>query len=332
MTFLERDEEWYAQSRDMPNPAFCKTVLYGSVDELKRDHAQAVAQADVVVVGSYVREGVAVSDWVRETASGVVAFYDIDTPVTLAKLARGDYEYLEPRQIENFDLYLSFSGGKALEVLADEYRSPCPRPLYCSVDAALYYPEPVEPEWDLGYLGTYSDDRQPGVTELLIVPAQFLPGKKFIVAGPQYPEGIEWPVNVQRINHLPPDKHRQFYNSQKFTLNITRDDMKRMGHSPSVRLFEAAACGVPVISDEWPGLSELFEPAEEILIAHQASDVGSMLVNLRQAERDRVGKNARERVLAAHTSDHRARELVSYVEELKGTAAPVRDPEFALER
>ena len=93
---------------------------------------------------------------------------------------------------------------------------------------------------------------------------------RFCVAGSLYPDHLVWPANVERIDHLPPSTHRSFYNSQFWTLNVTRADMVRAGYSPSVRLFEAAACGTPIISDAWPGLAEIFEPGAEILIARSS--------------------------------------------------------------
>jgi spore maturation protein CgeB len=325
VTFLERNEEWYASNRDLARPSFCRTILYDDLKKLRRRHAATVADADVVIIGSYVRDGVDVIDWARRTATGVFGFYDIDTPVTLAKLARHDYEYLHPRQIPTFDLYCSFSGGYALEVLAKRYGAARPRALYCSVDPNLYFPEPAAARWDLGYLGTYSDDRQPTVNELLIKPARTSPDSCFVVAGPQYPSCIQCPGNVKRINHLPPGEHRAFYNAQRFTLNVTRADMRRMGHSPSVRLFEAAACGVPVISDKWTGLDDIFAPGEILTVA-SAAEVERILTEMTESERREIGRKARARVMSEHTADHRAAELVSYVEEIITPACQTRTP------
>lgn len=325
VTFLERDEEWYASNRDMPNPSFCKTILYKDLQELQTRHEAAVADADVVIVGSYVRDGVAVIDWARQISTGAFGFYDIDTPVTLAKLERADYEYLHPRQIPEFDLYCSFSGGYALKVLASSYGAQRPRALYCSVDASLYFPEESELQWDLGYLGTYSDDRQPVVDKLLIKPAIAMPTARFVVAGPQYPDSIRWPQNVERINHLPPDQHRRFYSSQRFTLNVTRADMIQMGHSPSVRLFEAAACGVPVISDRWRGLNDVFTVGEEILTVENSREVSAILSEMDENTRRSIGRKARARVLAEHTSEKRAEQLVGYVKEVLPTRTKAAD-------
>jgi spore maturation protein CgeB len=315
VTFLERDVPWYASNRDLPNPDFCKTILYKDLDELKEQHRSLIAEADLVMVGSYVPEGVAVGHFVVQTARGKTAFYDIDTPVTLAKLEKGDYEYLHPDLIAQYDLYLSFTGGTTLQRLEQEYGSPMARAFYCSFDPELYYPEAQAIQWDLGYLGTYSDDRQPPLQKLMLDAATAWEQGKFVVAGPQYPASIQWPQNVERIEHLPPSEHRKFYNSQRYAMNITRADMIKAGYSPSVRLFEAAACGTPIISDYWEGIDSIFEIGSEILIAKSPEDTLHYLQNLSEEERKAIGEKARQKVLSLHTAAHRATELENYFKE-----------------
>jgi spore maturation protein CgeB len=314
--FLERDVEWYAANRDLPDPPHGRTMLYRSLDELKHTFAADIEAADLVIVGSFVPEGSEVGRWVVDHAGAITAFYDIDTPVTLAKLARGEEEYISRDLIPRYDMYLSFTGGPTLNRLEREYGAPLARPLYCSVDPDLYYPEAVPPQWDLAYMGTYSDDRQPGLSQLLITPAARWPDGRFAVAGPQYPADIRWPSNVQRIEHLPPPRHRAFYAAQRFTLNLTRGDMIAAGFSPSVRLFEAAACGTTIVSDRWEGLDTFFEPEQEILLAGTSVDVLGWLRDLPDEERLAIGARGRARVLAEHTAAHRAAELETYALEL----------------
>ncbi len=311
--FLERDVPWYASQRDLPNPPYGRTELYASLDDLKERFTKEIRGGDAVIVGSYVPEGVAVGEWVVATARGATAFYDIDTPVTLAKLARGDFEYITPGLIARYDRYLSFSGGPTLRRLEEEFGSPRAVPLYCSFDPDLYYPEEAETKWDLGYMGTYSDDRQPTLDALLVESALARPQGRFCVAGPQYPATIRWPANVERIEHLPPAGHRAWYNAQRFTLNVTRDDMIRAGHSPSVRLFEAAACGTPIVSDWWEGLDTVFEIGKEILVARSTEEALRILDETSEDERCAMGERARQRVLREHTAAQRARELVDYL-------------------
>jgi spore maturation protein CgeB len=320
ITFLERDLPFYAENRDLADPSFCTTHLYGSLEELKDRFADTLRSADVVIVGSYVPEGVAIGDWVQSHARGVVAFYDIDTPVTLRALVdAAGATYLARRQIPHYDLYLSFTGGPTLVRLEREFGAPRARALYCSVDPDTYcqasYAE--EPEWDLGYLGTYSPDRQPTVDRFLCEPARAWPKGRFIVAGPQYPDAeLGWPANVRRVHHLSPAEHRAFYNRQRFTLNVTRADMIAAGWSPSVRLFEAAACATPIVSDVWQGIEAFFEPGREILLARTTADVLQRLQTMPETARLAMGDRARHRVLAEHTAAHRAEALVRYLDEV----------------
>ncbi len=316
--FLERDAPWYAENRDLPQPPWGRTALYGSLPELQEQFRTEVRDADAVIVGSYVPEGIAVGQWVQSIARGVRAFYDIDTPVTLAKMERGECEYLSPALISGYDVYLSFAGGPTLARLERQYGSPQARALYCSVDPDLYYPEDVPADYDLGYMGTYSDDRQPPLDTLLLEPARRWPAGRFAVAGPQYPPSAAWPANVARTEHLPPSEHRSWYNRQRFTLNITRADMVKMGYSPSVRLFEAAACGVPILSDFWDGLDTLFVLGTEILITRSADDTLRFLRDLPDADRTEIAARAKARVLASHTAANRAGELVQYLRDAQG--------------
>jgi spore maturation protein CgeB len=249
---------------------------------------------------------------VQREARNTTAFYDIDTPVTLARLARGEHDYLRPDQVAGYALYLSFTGGPTLRRLENEFGSPRARVLYCSVDPQLYFPERQPHQWDLGYMGTYSDDRQPGVDRLLLQPARSWADGRFIVAGPQYPATIQWPGNVDHESHLPPAGHRAFYNRQRFTLNITRADMVAAGWSPSVRLFEAAACGTPIISDRWDGIETLLQPGREIVLADSPAEVLAVLQGMKESERQAMGRRARQRILAEHTAAHRARQLVAH--------------------
>ncbi len=313
--FLECDKPWYAEHRDLPDPPYGRTELYEDISDLRSRFEMQVRTADLVVVGSYVPDGVAVGEWATGTATGVTAFYDIDTPVTLAKLSRGDFEYLSPGLIPRFDLYLSFTGGPTLSRLEREFGSPRAVPFYCSVDPALYHPTGGPVEYDLGYLGTYSPDRQPPLERLLVEPARRWPEGRFAVAGPQYPAGIPWPANVSRIDHLPPAEHRDFYNCQRFTLNVTRADMVAAGYSPSVRLFEAAACGTPIVTDAWAGIETVLTPGVEVIVARSTEDVSRVLREMPAAEARAIGAAGRRRVLAAHTADHRAAELEAYAAE-----------------
>jgi spore maturation protein CgeB len=311
VTFLERDVPWYRKHRDLSTPDGWTVELYQTLPEIPQRFGALVRTADLVIIGSYVPDGIPIADWVTAHAEGITAFYDIDTPVTLARLDTG-LEYLSPAMIPRFDMYLSFSGGPVPGMIEDNWGSPLAGVLYCSADPDLYRPEPTKQRWSLGYLGTYSDDRQPSLERLLLTPASMLPDHEFVVAGSSYPNHVTWPHNVSRIEHLPQHEHPAFYSGQRFTLNITRADMRELGFSPSVRLFEAAACGTPVISDRWPGIETIFEPMNEILLVSDTNEVRQILEHLTEDRRLSIAENARRRILVEHTPDHRARQLETY--------------------
>jgi spore maturation protein CgeB len=320
VSFYERDVPWYAAHRDLPRLAHGTLCLYRDLADLRRLASADVQAAELVIQGSYVPEGATVADWLLETAAGLTAFYDIDTPITVEKLASGDREYLGDEQVSRFDLYLSFTGGPLLEELRDRYGARRPMWFPCLVDPHAYHPLGAPPWLALGYLGTYSDDRQPTVDALLGEVARRRPRLRFAVAGSSYPAEIDWPCNVERIEHLPPAEHPRFYGAQRFALNVTRQRMRATGFSPSVRLFEAAACGTPIISDRWPGLDEVLTPGAEILVADNTEQVLAILDEVDEERRMEIADRARRRVLSDHTAARRVDLLESVVRTGAGAA------------
>ena len=317
ITFLEREQPWYAENRDFDNPPWCRLAYYSSLAALQA-WTRTIMAADAVIVGSYVLEGIAVGTYVQRIARGVTAFYDIDTPVTLSLLAKGDCAYLTPDLVAGYDLYLSFTGGPVLDFIEDRYGAPVARALYCSADTEFYTPATTPKRWDLSYLGTYSADRQPALERMLIAPARRLPKMRFVVAGPQYPDSIGWPENVERIEHVAPSDHPAFYGASRWTLNVTRADMVKAGYSPSVRLFEAAACATPVISDRWPGLDTIFEDRRSIMLASGTRDVLRVLT---MPSPDAIGRAARTVIEDGHSAAHRAAELEAHLQEAAAAKA-----------
>jgi spore maturation protein CgeB len=320
VTFLERDVPWYREHRDLENPDYCAVELYQDLPDVARRFGGRAAEADMVIVGSYVPDGIVLGDWATTRARGVTAFYDIDTPVTLSKLEAGGTDYISAALIPRFDLFLSFTGGPTLRWIEERYGSPRARPLYCAADLDFHAPSVVQNRWELGYLGTYSADRHPALQRLLVEPARQRPDGAFVVAGAQYPDDILWPANVARFDHLTLAEHSSFYGAQRFTLNVTRADMATRGYSPSVRLFEAAACGVPIISDRWPGLDTFFTSGTEILVADDTRDVTEILANVTEERRRAIAMAARKRLLASHTADRRAKDLEDYYQDARSDA------------
>lgn len=315
--FVEKDVEWYRSNRDMPDPGFCTVQLYDQWNVSAHALVNAGTDADAIVVGSYFPDAILLTRRLLDAESPAIVFYDIDTPITMARLREsGSTEYLDAALIPHYSAFLSFTGGPVLKELEHRFGSPWAVPFYCSVDPELYKPVTCREAFrcELSYLGTYAQDRQAKLDRLLGNTAALLPERRFLVAGPQYPDSIRWRSNVGRMIHVSPAEHPAFYSSSRFTLNLTRADMVAAGYSPSVRLFEASACGAAILSDHWPGLEEFLTPGEEILLPADEYEAAAILSGTTDEDRHRVGSRARARILAGHTSAHRAQEFEQIVE------------------
>jgi spore maturation protein CgeB len=321
VTFFERDVPWYAETRDLHAlPDGAELVLYPDWPTVRAQARAAVARADAVMITSFCPDGPLASALATEEAPGLTVFYDMDTGVTLRRLEGGEsVDYLPRQGLADFDLVLSYTGGRALDALRTRLGARRVAPLYGHVDPAAHRPGTPDPAFrgDLSYLGTYAADRQEALDALFLAPARAQPDRRFVLAGSGYPQDFPWTDNVYFVKHLPPADHPAFFASSRLTLNVTRDAMAAMGFCPSGRLFEAAACGIPVLTDIWDGLDRFFTPGEEILVA-RTTDEALAALDLSDAELSRIAKAARDRTLAQHSSDARARELVA----LLGGAIP----------
>jgi spore maturation protein CgeB len=316
--FFEKDLPFYSSQRDLWELPSGKLHLYPCFEDAVDEARRELADADVAMVTSYCPDGVDATELSLDSKAGLKVFYDMDTPVTLDELQAGKtVSYIGPRGLKDFDLVLSYTGGRALDELKSQLGAKRVAPLYGSVDPEVHCPAQHNEAYaaDLSYLGTYAEDRQQALEELFIEPARLLPGQKFVIGGAKYPEEFPWTDNIFFVRHLPPSEHPAFFSSCRLTLNVTRKAMADMGYCPSGRLFEAAACGVPIISDHWEGLSDFFTPGEQILVARERADTIGAL-QLSEAELRRISQAARDRTLAEHTSDRRAVDLEQALEHI----------------
>jgi spore maturation protein CgeB len=314
VVFFERDVPYYARHRDLRALEGADLVLYPDWGQIVARAAAEVRSADAAIVTSYCPDGRAASALACASARNAV-FYDMDTPVTLARLAAGEsVDYLPQEGLSGFDLVLSYTGGEALLRLQQDLGARKALPLYGHVDPEAHRPAPRDPRYacDLSYLGTYAADRQPGVTALFAEPARVRPQLRFLLGGSGYDDKFPWSDNIFFLDHVAPAEHAPFFASSRLTLNVTRRDMAQMGWCPSGRLFEAAACGAPILSDAWEGLDLFFEPGREILTASSTEEALAAL-DLTDAELAAIARAGRERTLSEHTSDHRAGELLDYL-------------------
>ncbi len=319
VVFFERDVPYYSANRDFFSlPMSGVLHLYANFDEVIPSAETELQDADLAMTTSYCPDGVRASDLILHSRAGIKAFYDLDTPVTLDRLGMGDsVDYLPPSGLGDFDLVLSYTGGRALDELRDRLGAQRVAPLYGSADPEAHFPMPPVEEYraELSYLGTYAEDRQAKLEELFVEPARQMKERKFLIGGAQYPQDFPWTANIFFVKHMPPAFHPAFFSSCRATLNITRKAMAEYGYCPSGRLFEAAACGAPILTDMWDGLDTFFLPNQELLTVNEAQDVVQALERSDE-ELQKMAKAARERTLDEHTSIHRVKELEAICESL----------------
>lgn len=316
VVFFERDVPYYAQHRDMFGTDWCRLELYRHWTAVAARVRDELSDADVGMVTSYCPDGPMASRTVLDSSITRKVYYDLDSPVTLACLSRGEsVAYLPGEGLGEFDLVLSYAGGAAIEGLKQQLGARLVAPLYGSADPDVHRPVPPSSLYrnDLSYLGTYAGDRQDALDELFVLPARKQPVRTFALAGSQYPRDFPWTSNMLYFRHLAPPEHAPLFCSSSWTLNVTRGAMASVGYCPSGRLFEATACGAPVITDAWDGLGHFFEEGSEIITARNAGDVIEAL-DMSDAERQRIAAAGRQRTLECHSSVARARELERLLE------------------
>ncbi len=323
VTFFEKDQPFYAENRDLHAlPEGGSLVLYRDWAEVLPRVRQAMADADVGMVTSYCPDATAATRLVLESGVAVRCFYDLDTPVTLARLDAGESVDYVGEGLAGFDLVLSYTGGGALDALRDRLGARLVVPIYGSVDPDLHRPAAPREEYraSLSYIGTFAADRQDALERLFVEPARLRPADRFVIAGALYPPGFPWTANTFFVRHLPPPEHPAFYSSSRLTLNVTREAMARMGWCPSGRLFEAAACGVPILTDDWPGLDAFFQPGRDILVAGTTAEALAALAAAPDVL-DRMARSARERTLDEHSARRRAADMVAAFERVHSREA-----------
>jgi len=315
VTFFEKDVHYYASHRDLSRWDACELVLYPEWNAVREEALRDAGDSDVVIHASYCPEGARIIDEIHALPRPLKVFYDLDTPVTLENLSLNDVDYLRRDQVPHFDLYLSFTGGRTLDVLGNVWHARHVAPLYGCVDPDVHTRVWSSRDFccDLSYMGTFAADRQQKLERLFMWPAERRPDFQFVLAGSLYPWNWEWPKNVRRFEHIAPSDHPAFYSSSRMTLNVTRKGMASYGFCPSGRFFEAAACGTPVVSDWFEGLDSFFVPGREIMVAHTEQDVMDFL-RASDSELESIARLARRRTLDEHTGEVRARQLIEHCE------------------
>src|SRR5215211_2284358 len=323
ITFYEPDAFERQAHRDIADPPWARVSVYPATAEgWQHALSQAARSADLLIKAS----GVGVFDRELEIAiaqgpaNAIRIYWDVDAPATLDAIA-GDPDHHLRDAIPRYDMVLTYGGG---DPVVEGYRAVGARlcvPVYNALDASTHYPVPPDPRFaaDLGFLGNRLPDRERRVETFFLEAAERLPTRVFLLGGNGWHDK-RLAANVQYVGHVYTRDHNAFNCTPRAVLNISRSSMARYGFSPATRVFEAAGAGACIITDAWEGIELFLEPDTEILVAQDGDEVVEHLRRLRPEQARRIGKAAHARVLAQHTYQHRAAQVVQI---LDGEAAQV---------
>jgi spore maturation protein CgeB len=246
-----------------------------------------------------------------KTSSNIVAFWDVDAPATLERIAQdaGDpFSSLIPR----YDVIFTYGGGDPVVIGYRRRGANECIPIYNALDPSTHYPVPTESRFaaNLAFLGNRLPDREARVEEFFLKPAAALPSMQFLLGGAGW-EDKPVPPNVRYVGHVYTAAHNAFNCTPRAVLNVSRDSMAQYGFSPATRVFEAAGAGACIITDAWNGIGKFLEPGSQILVAGDGNEVIALAQSLSDAKAHAIGQAALRRVLGEHTYQHRAQLLES---------------------
>lgn len=317
-TFYEPNAFGRQQHRDIDPPAWANVVVYEPTMEAARQICLQAAQADVIVKAS----GVGVlDDELLETmlatapSDAVRLYWDVDAPATL-RAAQADNAHPVRAALDRLDLVLTYGGGPPVVAAYERLGARRCVPIYNALDPETHHPAAADPRFmcDLAFLGNRLPDREARVEQFFFSAARMLPHRRFLIGGAGW-EPWQLPPNVRHVGHVPTRDHNAFNATPLAVLNVARDSMADIGHSPATRVFEAAGAGACLITDAWEGLGAFLEPGVEVLVARDGADVAARLEALDPERARQIGARARARVLREHTYDRRARLVVDILEE-----------------
>ena len=208
--------------------------------------------------------------------------------------------------IPAYDMVLTYGGGPPVVAGYRRLGARACVPIYNGLDPATHHPASPDPRFacDLGLVANRLPDRERRIGEYFLAVAAELSGQRFILGGNGWADK-PMPANVDYIGHVYTRDHNAFNASARAVLNVSRDSMAAYGYSPATRVFEAAGAGACIITDDWQGIDQFFEPGREILVASNGPAVAEHLARLTPEEAKRIGAAARARALAEHTYERR---------------------------
>jgi spore maturation protein CgeB len=305
--FAEPDAYGRQEHRDQGDYSYVESIVYQPGADVSR-MLEWAANADVIIKHS----GMGKDDDVLEARipelqrANAVFFWDVDAPATIGRLHANPHDSFRAA-IPQYDAIFTYGGGPRVR---DEYLAFGARAyysIYNGLDPDTHHPVPSDPELicDVAFLGNRLPDREARVEELFFKAAELASDKQFLLGGEGWGDKRK-PSNVRWIGHVGTNDHNRVNCSAGMVMNINRSSMADFGFSPPTRVFEVAGAGACMLCDDWPGISDCFEPEKEILVIRTAQDVVNALRHYDETERRRIGHAFYIRALRDHTYAQRA--------------------------
>jgi len=195
--------------------------------------------------------------------------------------------------------------------------------LHEAADTSVFKPHPsATKRQDVVWIGNWGDDeRSQEIREFLLRPAESMRGRIFTIYGVRYPEEARVALGAAGVRYggyLPNLQAPRRYAESNITVHVPRQQYARqMSGIPTIRVFEALACGIPLVSAPWQDSEELFRKNDFITVS-SCSETRKALTHLLEApdEAAELAQRGLETVLERHTCKHRAAQLSEICEEV----------------
>lgn len=231
--------------------------------------------------------------------------------------------------LEHYDGVLAF-GESLSAVWRKEYGRERVWTFHEAADTTVFYPREAEKAEDVVWIGNWGDEeRTREIRAYLLDSARAMPDLRFGVHGVRYPDPAREELEAAGIDfrgwianyHVP-----EAFARARMTLHIPRGPyLDLLPGIPTIRPFEALACGIPMICTPWPDAEGLFRPGTDFISVRTPEAMRAAIRRLAEdpEERQRIAENGLETIRGRHTCDHRAEQLESIAAET-GSAGAAR--------